>query len=139
MTYDHPFSKTDHETIDSTRILVIGEIRNSPGGLRLRRRPQAPRPAQIRPRPRAPPPTRSTQARATLRAHLPAIPALAAAESPTGATCAPQRRRSQRCVIARLHPGQPSPRLPDTQKYPQKLGSLYCTYGIWFYITKNEP
>jgi hypothetical protein len=37
------------------------------------------------------------------------------------------RRRSQRCVIARLHPGQPSPRLPDTQKYPQKLGSLYCT------------
>jgi len=29
MTYNHPFSKTDHETIDSTRILVIGEIRNA--------------------------------------------------------------------------------------------------------------
>ena len=29
MTYHHPFSKTDHETIDSTRILVIGEIRNA--------------------------------------------------------------------------------------------------------------
>lgn len=29
MTYHHPFSKTDHETIDNTRILVIGEIRNA--------------------------------------------------------------------------------------------------------------
>lgn len=28
MVYDRPFSKTDHEAIDSTRLLVIGEIRN---------------------------------------------------------------------------------------------------------------
>lgn len=28
MVYDRPFSKTDHEAIDSTRPLVIGEIRN---------------------------------------------------------------------------------------------------------------
>jgi len=26
--YDRPFSKTDHEAIDNTRVLVIGEIRN---------------------------------------------------------------------------------------------------------------
>jgi len=28
MVYDRPFSRTDHEAIDSTRILVIGEVRN---------------------------------------------------------------------------------------------------------------
>ena len=28
MVYDQPFSRTDHEAIDSTRILVIGEVRN---------------------------------------------------------------------------------------------------------------
>ena len=28
MTYNHPFSKTDHEAIDSTRVMVIGEVRN---------------------------------------------------------------------------------------------------------------
>ncbi len=28
MVYDHPFSKTDHEAIDSTRVMVIGEVRN---------------------------------------------------------------------------------------------------------------
>ena len=28
MTYQQPYSKTDHETIDSPRVLVIGEIRN---------------------------------------------------------------------------------------------------------------
>ncbi len=28
MVYDRPFSKTDHEAIDTTRFLVIGEIRN---------------------------------------------------------------------------------------------------------------
>lgn len=29
MVYDRPFSKTDHEAIDTTRIPVIGEVRNS--------------------------------------------------------------------------------------------------------------
>ncbi len=28
MVYDRPFSKTDHEAIDSTRVMVIGEVRN---------------------------------------------------------------------------------------------------------------
>mgnify|MGYP006889059498 CR=1 FL=1 len=28
MVYDRPFSRTDHEAIDSTRPLVMGEIRN---------------------------------------------------------------------------------------------------------------
>ena len=28
MVYDRPFSRTDHEAIDSKRALVIGEIRN---------------------------------------------------------------------------------------------------------------
>ena len=32
MVYDHPFSRTDHEAIDTTRIPVIGEIRNSQVG-----------------------------------------------------------------------------------------------------------
>jgi branched-chain amino acid transport system substrate-binding protein len=32
MVYDRPFSRTDHEAIDTTRIPVIGEIRNSQVG-----------------------------------------------------------------------------------------------------------
>jgi branched-chain amino acid transport system substrate-binding protein len=32
MVYDQPFSRTDHEAIDTTRIPVIGEIRNSQVG-----------------------------------------------------------------------------------------------------------
>jgi branched-chain amino acid transport system substrate-binding protein len=122
MTYHHPFSKTDHETIDSTRILVIGEIRNAQVVFAYdedRKRTPSTNKATA-PRAVLPPPTQA-------RAPRPRPPSRAVPAALPGATCAPQRRRSQRCVIARLHPGQPSPRLPDTQKYPQKLGSLYCT------------